>query len=47
MTELTFLKGLTLTRQVNQKSVIFDFVGVFWVKGLSFNRMSVMSVMMY
>ena len=29
MTELTFLKGLKVIRQVNQKSAIFVTIGIF------------------
>ena len=47
MTELTFLKVLMLIRQVHQKSVLFATIGIFQVKGLSFNQMSAMCVMMY
>ena len=45
--ELTFLKELMLTRQVNQKSAIFATIGIFKIKGLRFNRMSAMIAMMY
>ena len=47
MIELTFLKKLMLIRQVNQKSVIFSTIGIFWFKGLSFNQMSAMDIMMH
>ena len=36
MTELTFPKELMLTRQANQKSVIFVTTGIIWIKGLKF-----------
>ena len=39
MRELKFLNELMLTRQANQKSVIFVVIDAFWIKGLSFNRM--------
>ena len=47
MTELTFLKKLMLIRQGNQKSVIFVTIGNFYIKGLGFNQISAMGVMMY
>ena len=47
MIKLTFLKKLILVQQVNQKSVIFPFIVIFKKKGLSFNRMSLIGVMMY
>ena len=37
MIELTFLKVLMLIKQVNQKNVT---IGIFQIKGLSFNSMS-------
>ena len=45
MTELMLLKKLTLITKVNQKSAIFVTIGIFQLKGLSFNRMCVMDVM--
>ena len=47
MIELMFLKELMLIRQVHQKNLIFVTIGIFQIKGLSFNRMSVMDIMMY
>ena len=47
MIELTFLKELILIKQVHQKGVIFVTIGIFEIKGLSFNQMSSMYVMMY
>ena len=38
---------LMLIRQVNQESVIFTTIDIFWVKGLSFNQMSAMDVRMH
>ena len=46
MIELTFLK-LMLIKQANQKSAIFVAIGIFWIKVLSFNQMSVIDVMVY
>ena len=45
--ELTFLKKLMLTKQVNQKSAIFITIDAFEIKGLSFNQMSAMDAMIY
>ena len=42
--ELTFLKELMLIKQANQKIAIFVTIGIFEVKGLSFNRMFAMNV---
>ena len=42
MIGLTFLKEMMLTGQANQKSAIFVTVGVFKIKGLSFNHMFAM-----
>ena len=39
MIELTFLKQLMLTKEMNQKSVIFVTIGIFEIKVLSFKRM--------
>ena len=36
MIEFTFLKESMLIKQLNQKSVIFVTIGVFWIKVLSF-----------
>ena len=47
MIELTFLKILILIRQFPQKNILFATIGIFQVKGLSFNQMSAMGVMMY
>ena len=47
MTELTFLKILMLKRQMYQHNALFAIIGIFQVKGLSFNQMSAMGVMMY
>ena len=47
MIELTFLKVLTLIKQVHQKNVIFAAIDIFEIKSLSFNQMSKMGVMMY
>ena len=44
---LTFLKELMLVGQANQKSAIFITIGIFWLKGLSFNQMSSMDAMTY
>ena len=38
--ELKFLKERMLTKQVNQKKVMFVTIGIFWLKALSFNQMS-------
>ena len=46
MIELTLLKELISIKQVHQKSVTFVITGIFKRKGLSFNRMPVMDVMM-
>ena len=34
-------------RQANQKSAIFATIGIFWIKGLSFNQMSTMDALIY
>ena len=47
MIELVCLNELMLIRQVNQKTVTFVAIGIFKIKGLSFNRMFAMSVMTY
>ena len=47
MIELTFLKELTLIKQVHQRNVIFLTVDNFCIKGLSFNGMSATDVMAY
>ena len=47
MNDLTFLKEWVLIRQVNQKSVIIVTIGIFKIKGLRFNQMSALGVMMY
>ena len=48
MTELMFLKELMIIiKQVHQKTSIFVTIGIFQIKGLNFDQMSVMSVMMY
>ena len=44
---LRFLKVLILVRQVHSSSVLFGTVGIFEIKGLSFNWISAMGVMMY
>ena len=46
MIDLKFMKGLILMRHVHQKSVIFVTIGIFVIKGLSFNRLSVIDVML-
>ena len=46
MIELPLLNELILTRPLNQKSVIFVIIGKFQVKGLDFNLMPTMGVMM-
>ena len=47
MIELTLLKELILIKQVQRKSAIFVTIGIFKINGLSFHRISGMSVMMY
>ena len=47
MTELMFLNELMLLRQEYQKSVIFVTIGIFQIKGLSFNQMFAIGAMMY
>ena len=47
MIELTFFKELVLMRQINQESVIFGTIGIFYIKGLSFNHMHTIDVMIY
>ena len=47
MIEQIFLKELRLTKQVHQKSAIFVTIGIFQIKGFSFNDMYAMAVMMY
>ena len=44
MIKLTFLKELLLTKEVNQKNVMFVTIGIFYIKVLSFKRMFVMVV---
>ena len=39
MIELTFQKKLMLIIQANQKSAIFNTIGIFKIKDLSFNNM--------
>ena len=41
------LSELILKTQVNQKSMIYVTIGIFYIKGLSFNWMSAIGVMMY
>ena len=47
MIELMFLKELTLIRQVNQKSVIFVNINIFWMKALNFKYMYAIDAMIY
>ena len=47
MRKLTFVYELKLIKQVNQKSMIFACIGIIQKKGLSFNRMSLIGVLMY
>ena len=47
MIELTFLKELMLTKEINQKSVIFVTIAIFDIKVLSFKRMFATVVMIY
>ena len=47
MIELTFLKEFMLLRQVSQENVAFVTVGIFLIKGLSFDQISTKGVMMY
>ena len=47
MIELVCLNELMLIRQVNQKTVTFVAIGIFKIKGLSFNQMFAMSVITY
>ena len=47
MIELTFPKELMLTKQVNQKSIIFVTIGIFKIKALNFNQMSAIDAMIY
>ena len=46
MIELTFLRVLMLIRQAYQKISLFATIDNFKIKGLSFNGMSAMSIMM-
>ena len=43
----TFLKELILIRQVNQKNMTIFTVGIFYVKGLSFDNISAQGVMIF
>ena len=45
MIELMFLKELMLIRQTNQKSAIFVTIGIFQIKGLSFNHVYAVDAM--
>ena len=45
--ELSFLKELMLIGEVNQKSTIFVTIGIFQIKALNFNQMSLIDVMIY
>ena len=45
MIEITFLKKLMLIKQVHQNSVIFVTIGIFQTKGLRFNHMYSIDVM--
>ena len=47
MIELMFLKELMLIKQVHQKSVIFDIIGISCTIVLSFNPMSALDIMIY
>ena len=47
MIELTFLKVFMLIKQVNQKSVMFVTIGIFWIRVLNFKSMPAIGVMMY
>ena len=47
MIEFMFLKALMLTRQANQKSVIFATIDIFYIKVLSFNQISAIDAMIY
>ena len=42
MIKSTFLNEEILIKQVDQKSVIFVTIDIFWIKGLSLNHMFVM-----
>ena len=45
--ELTLLTELTLMKQASKMTVALDTIGISQIKGLSFNRMFVMDVMIY
>ena len=45
--ELTFLKELILRKQPDQESAIFVIIGIFKTKGLRFNHMYAIALMMY
>ena len=45
--ELAFLKKFMLIKQVHQKSVIFVTTGIFQTKGLNFNHLYAIDVMIY
>ena len=47
MIEFMFLKVLTLISQVQLKNVLFVIIGIFKIKDLSFNHLSVMGIMVY
>ena len=47
MIEFTFLKELVLIKLVCQKSVIFAITAIFETKGLGFNHMYAIDVMIY
>ena len=47
MIELNFLKELILIKQEHQKNALFVTNGVFQIKGLSFNHINAMAVMLY
>ena len=47
MIELTFMKEYMLIKQVHQKSVIFDTIGIFYKKTLCSNQISAMDAMIY
>ena len=42
--KLAFLKVFILIKQVNQKSVLFATIIVFYIRGLSFNKISTMKL---
>ena len=45
--KFTFLKVLMLIRQMHRKSILFVTTSISYIKGLSFNLISEMDVMIY